>query len=133
MRNRPRSTGSQLHNGQPCDTGVGYALLRVFGGCVGVAGAMLTRMAFLSGLMVLLCLPLAPAAFSAEYAGLQLAAQARSLDEAVRQIRGNHKGRVLSALPERRNGKPGFRIRMLSPDGRVRTYWVESAGGRRRG
>ena len=61
----------------------------------------------------------------------RLAAEARSLDEAVRHIRSSHKGRVLSALPERRNGKEGFRIRMLSPDGRVRTYWVESVPRRR--
>lgn len=43
-----------------------------------------------------------------------------TLDEAVEQARRETGGRILSFETEDRNGRPGYRIKILTPDGRVR-------------
>ena len=53
-----------------------------------------------------------------------------SLDEAVRRVREQSGGRVLRAETRRENGRTVHRIRVLSPDGRVRTWTVDAETGR---
>lgn len=51
-----------------------------------------------------------------------------SLDEATRQIQEETGARVLSAQHRRRNGRPWYRFKLLTPKGRVRQVWVDPAG-----
>ena len=53
-----------------------------------------------------------------------------SLDQAVRMVRERSGGRVLRAETRRQNGRAVHRIRVLSDDGRVRTYVVDAETGR---
>ncbi|MCC5867370.1 MAG: PepSY domain-containing protein [Gammaproteobacteria bacterium] len=53
-----------------------------------------------------------------------------SLDQAVRMVRERTGGRVLRAETRRQNGRSVHRIRVLSDDGRVRTYAVDAETGR---
>lgn len=53
-----------------------------------------------------------------------------SLDQAVRMVRERSGGRVLRAETRRQNGRAVHRIRVLSDDGRVRTYAVDAETGR---
>ena len=51
------------------------------------------------------------------------------LDSAVSQIRDQQKGRVLSAETLRQNGREVHRIRVLTPEGRVRELHVDPRTG----
>jgi uncharacterized membrane protein YkoI len=53
-----------------------------------------------------------------------------SLDQAVSQVRRDTGGRVLSAETVRRDGRSVHRIKILTPENRVRVFYVD-AGGRR--
>ncbi len=53
-----------------------------------------------------------------------------SLDQAVRMVRERSGGRVLRAETTRRGGRSVHRIRVLSEDGRVRTWVVDAETGR---
>lgn len=57
-------------------------------------------------------------------------AEGVSLEEAVRRVREQSGGRVLRAETRRENGRTVHRIRVLSPDGRVRTWTVDADTGR---
>ncbi|MEW6354190.1 MAG: hypothetical protein AB1469_07855 [Pseudomonadota bacterium] len=49
----------------------------------------------------------------------------RSLDETVSRVRRETRGRVLSADTEQRDGESVHRIKVLTPDGRVRVLTVD--------
>lgn len=51
-----------------------------------------------------------------------------SLDQAVKRIKSRNDVRVLSAEQVRSDGKPMYRIKVLTPDGRVKTIWVNPGG-----
>lgn len=51
------------------------------------------------------------------------------LDSAVSRIREQQQGRVLSAETLRQNGREVHRIRVLTPDGRVRELHVDPRTG----
>lgn len=53
-----------------------------------------------------------------------------SLDQAVSQVRRDTGGRVLSAETVQRDGRPVHRIKVLTPENRVRVFYVD-AGNRR--
>lgn len=56
--------------------------------------------------------------------------EAIGLEEAVRRVRERTGGRVLRAETRRENGRVVHRVRVLSPDGRVRTWSVDADTGR---
>lgn len=56
--------------------------------------------------------------------------EAISLEEAVRRVRERTGGRVLRAETRRDNARVVHRVRVLSPDGRVRTWTVDAETGR---
>ncbi len=49
-----------------------------------------------------------------------------SLDQAVSQVRRDTGGRVLSAETVQRNGQRVHRIKVLTPENRVRVYYVDA-------
>lgn len=49
----------------------------------------------------------------------------RSLDESVARVRRETRGRVLSADTEQRDGESVHRIKVLTPDGRVRVLTID--------
>lgn len=55
-------------------------------------------------------------------------AQARSLDQAVRMVQQQTDGRILSADEIRRGNRIVYRIKVLTPEGRVRVITID--GGR---
>jgi len=70
---------------------------------------------------LLLCLSLAPlSANAANAAPRLLASNGLSLDAAVRQVKQQTGGRILSAETVERNGNKVHRIKVLLPDGTVR-------------
>ena len=48
--------------------------------------------------------------------------------QAVGEVRRLFDGRVLSATPVERGGRPGFRVRLLTREGRVRNVYVDGGG-----
>ncbi len=52
-----------------------------------------------------------------------------TLEQAARKVRREHGGRVVSAGPVRQQGRDGYRIRVLTKDGRVHTFWVDARSG----
>lgn len=54
-----------------------------------------------------------------------------SLEEAVEQVRAETGGRILSAETVKSNGRRVHRIKVLTPDRRVRVVNVDAATGRR--
>lgn len=66
--------------------------------------------------------------FTLGFAPLPADAQARSLDQAVRMVQQQTDGRILSAEQTRRGNRIIYRIKVLTPDGRVRVITVD--GGR---
>lgn len=71
--------------------------------------------------VLLLCLSLAPlSATAANAAPRLLASNGMSLDAAVRQVKQQTGGRILSAETIERNGNRVHRIKVLLPDGTVR-------------
>ncbi|TVQ45310.1 MAG: hypothetical protein EA371_12065 [Gammaproteobacteria bacterium] len=64
------------------------------------------------------------------YAAAAAYDEAIGLEEAVRRVRERTGGRVLRAETRRENGRVVHRIRVLSPDGRVRTWSVDAETGR---
>ncbi|WJW75406.1 hypothetical protein QVG61_13095 [Thiohalobacter sp. IOR34] len=48
------------------------------------------------------------------------------LAEAVRRAERRSGGRVLSAERRLRDGRPWYRIKLLTPDGRVQVLWLEA-------
>lgn len=53
-----------------------------------------------------------------------------TLDEAVGIAQSRFDGEVIAASPSTRDGRAGYRIRMLLPGGRVKTVWVDGTTGR---
>lgn len=47
-----------------------------------------------------------------------------NLDEVIERVRARSGGKVLSAEPARREGRMGYRIKLLTPDNRVRILFV---------
>ncbi len=54
-----------------------------------------------------------------------------SLDEAVAQARRRHDGKVLSAKTTRVDGRKVHRIKILTPDGRVKRVQVDAGEGKK--
>jgi len=52
-----------------------------------------------------------------------------SLDQAVSQARQQHKGKVLSADTITVNGRKVYRIKILTPDGRVKRTQIDARSG----
>lgn len=52
------------------------------------------------------------------------------LEEAIQRVRQQSGGKVLRAETKRGKGRTVHRVRVLSDDGRVRTYEVDAATGR---
>lgn len=52
-----------------------------------------------------------------------------SLEQAARKVRRAHGGQVVSAGAARVQGRDGYRIRVLTKDGRVHTFWVDAHTG----
>jgi len=80
---------------------------------------MLTRIAITALLLSLGLVPLS-AGVRADSPFIQLASNGMSLDTAVRQVKQQTGGRILSAETVSRNGKRIHRIKVLLPDGTVR-------------
>ena len=55
-----------------------------------------------------------------------LAGKAVSLDQAVKQVKKQTGGRILSAETTRRNGQRVHRIKVLLPDGTVRVMYINA-------
>jgi len=55
-----------------------------------------------------------------------------SLDDAVARVRRSTEGRVIRAETRRSNGGATHVIKILTEDGRVRTFRVEAGAGKRR-
>lgn len=75
-------------------------------------------------LIVSLCLILflgLPAVSAAQQSGI-------TLDQAVKRIKDNRDVKVLSAERVTRNGQSGYRIKVLTKDGRVKYIWVDAGG-----
>jgi len=53
-----------------------------------------------------------------------------SLDDAAANVRRQSGGRVLSANPVQRGDRRAYRFKVLTPQGRVRTLFVNPASGR---
>ena len=49
-------------------------------------------------------------------------------EQAVSEVRRLFDGRILSATAVERGGRVGFRVRLLTEDGRVRNVYVDSSG-----
>ena len=56
----------------------------------------------------------------------QRASNGNGLDQAVRSVEKRTGGQVLSAERRRIDGKPKYRIKVLSPSGRVRIIYVDA-------
>jgi uncharacterized membrane protein YkoI len=88
-------------------------------------------------LVLLLCLtPLAdalPARLAAREGVAMLAAAQISLDDAVRRVKAQTGGRVVSATPAKKGGRAGYRIRVVVDDGRVKTFFVDAETGSMQG
>ena len=56
----------------------------------------------------------------------QRASSGNGLDQAVRSVEQRTGGQVLSAERRRVDGKPKYRIKVLSPSGRVRIIYVDA-------
>jgi uncharacterized membrane protein YkoI len=54
-----------------------------------------------------------------------------SLNEAVRQVRRESGGRVLSADESSQGGRRVYRIKVLTPSGHVRVYVIDAQSGAR--
>ena len=64
-------------------------------------------------------------------AGTEIAASnGISLEQAVSMVRQRTGGKVLRADARERGGRDVYRIRVLLPDGRVRTFHVDARTGR---
>ena len=74
--------------------------------------------------------PVAIAALSLGLLSLAQADRRTSLEEAVNEARDRFPGRVLSAETQRRGGHEAHRIRILTPDGRVKRLEVDAESGR---
>lgn len=84
-------------------------------------------------LVLLLCLtPLADALPAREGVAMLAAAQI-SLDDAVRRVKAQTGGRVVSATPAKKGGRAGYRIRVVVDDGRVKTFFVDAETGSMQG
>lgn len=59
---------------------------------------------------------------------MQLAQQQITLRQAVAKVQQSYGGQVLKAEPARAQGRPIYRIRMMS-DGRVREFVVDATSG----
>ncbi len=59
---------------------------------------------------------------------LMAATAALTLDQAAAQVRRDSGGRILAAERSRRNGRPMYRFKVLTPNGRVRKLWVDPGG-----
>ena len=55
-----------------------------------------------------------------------------SLDEAIDRARRRHDGKVLSADTVGDNGKKQHRIRILTPDGRVKRFRMDAENGKKK-
>ena len=53
-----------------------------------------------------------------------------SLDQAVAKVRARYEGRVIRAETRYPDGKPVHHVKLLSPDGKVRTIRVDGITGR---
>ncbi len=51
-----------------------------------------------------------------------------TLDQAVKRVKENRDVKVLSAERTTRNGKPVYRIKVLTGSGRVKYVWVDAGG-----
>jgi hypothetical protein len=77
---------------------------------------------------LLLCLaPLPVTANPAEITPGLFASNGMSLDAAVRQVKQQTGGRILSAETITRNGKKMHRIKVLLPDGTVRVMMINAS------
>lgn len=85
---------------------------------------LLGALAILGGGLV----PGAPAA--AETLQVAQASNGISLAEATRMVRERTGGQVLRAETKRDKGRTVHRIRVLTEDGRVRTWYVDAESGR---
>lgn len=54
-----------------------------------------------------------------------------SLDEAVKSLRKQERGKVISARTRDKDGAPVHSIRMLDDDGRVQNFYIDGRNGRR--
>lgn len=52
-----------------------------------------------------------------------------SLEEAVRKAKRKHKGKVLSAKKSEIKGSLVYKIKMIIPDSRVKTVWIDGQTG----
>lgn len=83
--------------------------------------AAINRMLALAGLLLLLAAPVPGTAREG----------ALTLDEAVALVRRESGGRVVDSVTRRNAaGRVVYEIRVLGPDGRVRTWRVDAASGR---
>lgn len=57
-----------------------------------------------------------------------VAAAQPTLDQAVKRIKERGDVKVLSAQRVSRDGKSMYRIKVLTPDGRVKYIWVDAGG-----
>jgi hypothetical protein len=77
---------------------------------------------------LLLCLaPLPVTANATEIIPGLMASNGMSLDAAVRQVKQQTGGRILSAETITRNGKKMHRIKVLLPDGTVRVMMINAS------
>jgi len=83
-----------------------------------------------SAVSLLLCALCVAAPASAQPPGRGARPPSPELDDAVANVRGRVKGRVISAETQEQDGEPRHVIRVLTPDGRVRRMQVEGGSGR---
>ncbi len=82
------------------------------------------RKALWRPLLITLALLLGAAPFTGAFAARDDAGaeRARVVQEAKARTGG---GRVLSMQPQRREGRKVYRVKVLTPEGRVRVLWIE--------
>ena len=83
--------------------------------------------------LVAVLLASSPASALGSASAYLAAAGGLTLEQAVARIRREHGGRVVSATEGVRDGRAGYRVRVLTESGRVRTFWVDANEGGRRG
>ena len=87
------------------------------------------RFFVLLSLLLIGTLPIGSSAAAAGRARVLLAATATlTLDQATARVRRESGGRILSAGRVQRKGRPMYRFKVLTPQGRVRTLWVDPGG-----
>lgn len=71
---------------------------------------------------------LVPGPVNADRGGRQ--AQGKGAEDAAEKAQQSTGGRVLNVQDQNRPDKEGYKVRVLTPDGRVRTFDVESQKGK---